>query len=417
MESFEFWVGVDWAEALHAVCVLDARRNAVLETSVEHRGEALNKLAEQLIALAGGDPSRLAVAIETPRGPVVEALVDRKIAVFAINPKQLDRFRDRHTAAGAKDDRRDARVLADSLCTDMGSFRRVRLGDARLIQLREHTRMHEDLVQERVRVGNRLRDLLLRYFVDFLELGSIYHDAWLWELLELAPTPAKARALSVAKLKPFLRKHRVKRWSPEQVHEIFHRVPLIVADGVAEAASRHVGYLVQKLRLLDAQARDCERAVERLLEEEEPGPDGGPRDADILRSLPGVGTITSARLMAEAAQPLGDRDYRTLRSYCGASPVTRQSGKRIEVVQRHACNASLRGTVYQWALNAVRLDARARAHYAKLKACGHSHGRALRGVADRLLALLTAMLRQRTLFDSSRWNNAPLQPPALVPAG
>ena len=68
---------------------------------------------------AAGD---VGVAIETPRGPVVESLMERGIAVHSINPKQLDRFRDRLSPAGAKDDRRDARVLASALRTDPHCF-------------------------------------------------------------------------------------------------------------------------------------------------------------------------------------------------------------------------------------------------------------------------------------------------------
>ena len=70
--------------------------------------------AAWLWTLSAGQPQRVAVAIEVPRGAIVEGLVERGFHVFAINPKQLDRFRDRHSVAGAKDDRRDAFVLADS---------------------------------------------------------------------------------------------------------------------------------------------------------------------------------------------------------------------------------------------------------------------------------------------------------------
>lgn len=113
--KFLLWVGVDWGGESHQVCVLDAERKVLVELSVPHTGKAIAALAERLLALAEGDASRLAVAIETPRGSISETLLDRDVAVFSINPKQLDRFRDRHTVAGAKDDRRDAFVLADSL--------------------------------------------------------------------------------------------------------------------------------------------------------------------------------------------------------------------------------------------------------------------------------------------------------------
>ena len=98
--------------------------------------------------MAAGHPEHVAVAIEVPRGAVVDTLVERGFQVFAINPKQLDRFRDRHTVAGAKDDRRDAFVLEDSLRTDPQSFHRVYLEGPQQLVLRELSRAEEALLAE-----------------------------------------------------------------------------------------------------------------------------------------------------------------------------------------------------------------------------------------------------------------------------
>src|SRR5262249_47821743 len=94
-QSYTIWVGIDWATKAHQVCVLDAHRNVLAEVVVTHKGDAIAKFAEELIAIAGGSPTVIAVAIETPHGAILDTLMDRGIAVFAINPKQLDRFRDR----------------------------------------------------------------------------------------------------------------------------------------------------------------------------------------------------------------------------------------------------------------------------------------------------------------------------------
>src|SRR3954466_4279338 len=98
-------------------------------------------------------PGTVAVAIEVPHGPVVDAVLDRGFAVYAINPKQLDRLRDRISVAGAKDDRRDARVAAAGLRTDRPLFRRVLAGDPSVVELREWSRLAEELQQERVRLA------------------------------------------------------------------------------------------------------------------------------------------------------------------------------------------------------------------------------------------------------------------------
>src|SRR6516164_3660725 len=139
-------------------------------------------MAAGLTNVAGAEPSETPVAIEIPHGPIVETLLERGFNVYAINPKQLDRFRDRFSPAGAKDDSRDAEVLGDALRTDMRAFRKVELAEAILVELREWSRIADDLTTDKNRLANRLREQLWRYYPQMLELG------------EALPTPAKRRA-------------------------------------------------------------------------------------------------------------------------------------------------------------------------------------------------------------------------------
>ena len=409
-EEFRFWVGIDWATEAHQVCVLDGQRKILTERSVKHTGEAISLFADQLVLLASGEPTKVAVSIETPRGAIMEILLDRGMAVFSINPKQLDRFRDRHTVAGAKDDRRDAFVLADSLRTDTPLFRRLLLSNAEVVILRELVRMHEDLGQEVIALGNRLREQLNRFYQQVLQLGSVYRDTWLWELLELAPTPIKAQELEAAKVCDLLKEHRIRRLDAKMVMETLCSLPLPVVPGVAEACERQLTTLLPRLRLAYNQRQENKKNMEALLNElSEPVLiDGKTEHSDIaiLRSLPGVGTIVAATIFAEASQLLAERDYGRLRLQCGVGPVTKQSGKKKVVVQRMACNRRLRVAMYHWARTSVQNDPRRKEHYVRLRTAGRRHGRALRGVGDRLLAVLIAMLRNRELYDPGRCRGA-----------
>ena len=113
MTTYRFYVGIDWATDAHRVVILDAERRPLHDRTVRHEAVALETFARWLTAeVAAGTAGDVAVALEVPRGAVVDALLARGVHVFALNPKQLDRFRDRYTVAGAKDDRRDAQVLA-----------------------------------------------------------------------------------------------------------------------------------------------------------------------------------------------------------------------------------------------------------------------------------------------------------------
>ena len=177
-----WFVGVDWASETHQVCLLDAEGKILGERAFAHGGAGLAEMAEWLLATTRAVAAVIAVAIEVPHGPVVETLLERGFAVHAVNPKQLDRFRDRFTVAGAKDDRRDAHVLADALRTDRPCFRALGLADPLAIELREWSRMAEDLQQERNRLANRVREQLWRYYPQALKLGEDVAAAWFLEL-------------------------------------------------------------------------------------------------------------------------------------------------------------------------------------------------------------------------------------------
>ena len=404
MTERSLWVGIDLGSQAHQVCVLNEQRKIVVERVVEHTGTALTALADELVALASGSADAIGVAIETPQSAVVETLLERGIEVFTINPKQLDRFRDRHSVAGAKDDRRDAFVLADCLSTDGALFKRVKLGDQELVELKALSRIREELLEETNILCNRIEAELMRFFPEVRSLGSVQTDPWLTELLELAPTPAQARKLRLPQLRIVLKKHKIRKHTAEQVHAVLRGPSVHVAPGVAESGSRHIQMLVPRLRLVRQQERQCRLDMQRLLDKlSEAEPDSvTQRDAAIVQSLPGAGAIVSATLLAEAWQLLAERDYDRLRILSGVAPVTKRSGKTTLIGMRRACNQRLRKGVYHWAFSSVRCDERAKAHYAQLRARGHSHGRALRGVADRLLNLLTVLLRRGELFDPAR---------------
>ena len=415
MEEFSLWVGVDLGSESHQICVLDATRRVLLEATVEHSGKALSELAERLLALAEGRAERLAVGIETPRAAIVETFLDRGVAVFALNPKQLDRFRDRHTVGGAKDDRRDAYVLADSLRTDQPSFRAVKLSSAEFVELRELSRLRDELMAERLALANRLSEHLNRYFPTALQLGNIYESRWIWALLERASAaPQAARKLSLAKLRSVLQAHRVRTQTPETVREILNQQALHVAPGVAEAFGKRVMMLLPRLRLVCEQLAEIDGRLKHLLQQV--AADEGKsehRDVALALSFPGIGTAVCAAMFGEAWQPLRERDYTTLSALCGISPITKRSGKSTVVAMRRACNQRLRDAMHHWAHNAVLQDPHARAHYAALRSRGHKHARALRSVASRLLEVLLAMLRSGQPYDAAQRHRAAM---SIAPA-
>jgi transposase len=402
-ETLTWFAGVDWGSERHQACLLDAQGNIVAEREFAHSGAGLAELCDWLVSIAEA-ASTVAVAIEVPHGPVVDSLADRGFVVYAINPKQLDRLRDRFSVAGAKDDRRDAYVLADGVRTDRRLFRRLHVADPRLIELRAWSRLAEELKEEQRRLSNRVGQQLWQYYPQMRKLTDDLAAPWFLELWIIAPTPAKARQLRKPTVERLLRQHRIRRVDADTVLCTLREPAIKVADGVAEAASIHLRSLVARLRVVNRELRAAEDQLEKFCTsvgetEAASGECLRRQDILILRSMPGIGRINLAALLCEASGPLGSRDYQALRTLCGAAPVTRRSGKSRIVVMRYAAHVRLRNTVYHWARVASQRDPKCRARYVALRQRGHSHGRALRGIADRLLALTCLLLQRQTLFD------------------
>jgi transposase len=408
--SYDWFVGIDWGSQKHQVCMLDGNRQVVGERVVDHDGASLAQLVTWLLTVSQGQPQRVSVGIEVPRGPIVEGLIERGFHVFAINPKQLDRFRDRHSVAGAKDDRGDAFVLADSLRTDRPSFRRLRLDAPQLFMLRELSRAEETLLEEFRRTTNRLREQLHRFYPQMLQLSAAADEAWLWDLMELVPTPAHVTAVTAEQVHQVLTAHRIRRVTADEVLVCLQAQALPAAPGVREAAQVHCTFLLPCLRVLAEQLRSCALQVEALLHTlaAEPGEAGGPSDVAIVQSLPGVGRKITAWLFAEAAQPVAERDYQVLRTQGGVAPVTKQSGKRRQVLMRRGCNPRLRHALYHMARVAAQRDPYFSSVYEALRAKGQRHGQALRNVGDRLLRILIAMLRDGACYDIARCRREPV---------
>jgi transposase len=171
-EQLKYFVGLDWGSENHRIMLLNQEGRVIEQYDAAHSGRGLETLVDRLRRACRCLPEEVGVAIEISWGAVVETLTEAGISVFSINPKQVDRFRDRYTVAGAKDDSRDALVLASALRTDTKSFKRVQADSPEITRLRELSRLNEELKNELRRATNQLWEQLHRYFPQILKLSS-----------------------------------------------------------------------------------------------------------------------------------------------------------------------------------------------------------------------------------------------------
>src|SRR5437867_8633215 len=256
-DSYAWFLGIDWGYHAHQVCLLDAAGRIRDTRRVDHDRAALEAYLTWLLADSGATPAQIAVAIESPRGAVVATLLERGFTVYAINPKQLDRFRDRHTAAGAKDDRRDAHVLADSVRTDRPAFRRVPLEDAVVVQLRELAHWEDQCARDLSRLTNQLRDQVYRIAPPLLRWCPAADEPWFWSLLEAAPTPVEQQHLTRTQVLTVLRTHRIRRVAAADILAAVRTPSFGLAPGVVEATRDVLQMLIPHLRLVATQRTRC----------------------------------------------------------------------------------------------------------------------------------------------------------------
>ena len=306
---------------------------------------------------------------------------------------------------------------ASALRTDAHCLRRLEPTDAAIVELREWSRLSDDLTRERVRLANRMRQQLWRYYPQFLD--AVDNDVaapWALDLWRRLPTPSGGQRVREATLAKLLKQHRIRRIGAATLRARLRAPAVRVSPGTVEAAVTHVQLVAERIALvngqLDRARRALDAAVTRLAEpagaedadasaETGPASPEPPSDAAILLSIPGIGTKVLATLLAEGGDALRRRDYEALRCLCGVAPVTRRSGKSLIVTRRLAAHDRLRDAAYHWARTAAQRDRSSREKYEGLRSREHGRARTLRSVADRLLNVACAMLRAGTVFDAA----------------
>ncbi len=397
------YVGIDWAEAHHDICAMDETGTVLIKRRIADGLEGVAQL-HALVADHASEPNQVVVGIETDRGLLVGALLAAGYQVYAINPLAASRYRERHVTSGAKSDPGDAKVLADLVRTDRHNHRPVS-GDSELAgSLQVLARAHQNLIWSRQRLVNQLRNNLREYYPAALAaFGTELAQPVALGVLDAAPTPAMGRSLSRAKLAAILRRAGRERGVEEKAAAIQAqlRAPQLAAPAlVGEAYGKSVASTVRILRGVNAELAGLEAELAPSFEKHP--------DAEIYRSLPGLGIVLGARVLSE----FGDDRTRfahpkARKNYAGSSPITKTSGKSRVVLARMARNRRLADACHQWAFCALTPSAGARDYYHRLRQRGKTHHQALRALANRLVGILHGCLDHRQTYrEDIAWPGA-----------
>lgn len=399
--------GIDWAEDHHDVALVDADGTLIAKRRISD-DQAGFALLLTLLADAGDSAQEpIPVAIETSRGLLVACLRATGRKVFAINPMAVSRYRDRHSVARKKSDAGDALVLAHILRTDMPAHRPLP-DDSELAQaIGVLARAQQDAVWERTSAHNKLRSLLREYYPAILAAFAHKRDGLLRPdaraVLAAAPTPATGAALTKTQIRALLKRAGRRRGldiETTRIQTVLRSQQLRQLPMVENAFGRQALALHRQLDTACTNADELATATSTHFDQHP--------DAEIITSLPGLGSLTGARVLAE----IGDdrsrfADARALKAYAGAAPVTRASGKSLTVKHRRVKNQRLAGVGYLWAFSALTASPGARAHYDRRKTAGDRHIAAQRNLFNRVIGILHHCLATRQTYDENTAFPAP----------
>lgn len=402
------FVGDDWAEVHHDVEIVDGDGRRLVRRRLPEGVGGLSDLHALIADHLGDDaePGDVVVGIETDRGPWVQALVAAGYTVYALNPVQVARYRERHVTSGAKSDPGDAHTLAEVVRLDRVHHRPV-AGDS---QVAEHVkvlaRTHQSMIWSRQRQANQLRSMLREFYPAALAaFGDDLAGRDALAVLTMAPSPQAGRSLSRAKIASALRRAGRQRnidATAERIQAVLRSPQLAAHPGVVGAYAASVAALVAVIGALAAQ-------IEKLRGQVEAGFGRHP-DAEIYLSQPGLGLVLAARVLAEFGDdPERYADTKARKNYSGMSPITRASGTKRVVLARYARNRRLADALYQQAFAALKASPGARGYYDRQRARGTTHHQALRALANRLVGILHGCLRHHTAYsEHTAWPQAPI---------
>jgi transposase len=382
-----YYVGIDWANEKHDICILDAAGTVVKQFTIVHSLAGFQQLERQVLKRG---VEQVQLNIERSDGLLVDWIMAHGWALHVTPTVVVARRRPRR----AKSDVSDAFLLAYLLRLRDPDCRLLTRSSPTVLHLRELVRALDNTLEEQRRLGNRLRYILLQYFPSALKLFTRIEHLITLAFLDQFPTQAATRGLTPVTLKWFLKKNG---------YHFYSRIPHILQTLQAPMPCATVpeGYVAQ-VRVLTPLLRQIHHTIHQLEKDIAAVLSTHP-EADWWRSLPGAhGTLTAARMLAW----VGDDRSRfpspqTLQAIAGTAPVTRRSGKSRAVEFRRACSHPLRKAADDFARQSMRHSDWARAYLNAQVARGHSRARAFRALANRWMKIIWTLWQRRDTYDEA----------------
>lgn len=395
MSQFAAFVGIDWSDKKHDLCLVDASTGRKEFSIIKQTPEALNEWALMLKSRFDGQP--VAVCLEQSRGPLIFALLKYDFLVlYPLHPKTLSSYREAFSPSRAKDDPKDAEYQVELLIHHRDRLKAWRPDDQNTRTLQYLVEHRRRLINDRTRLSNRLTAALKGYFPQLLEWFPDVRTPLVCEFLLRWADLESLKRVRCWTIEQFLRKHHStrKQTNQQRLEAIRQSVPLVTDSAVITASKLLVQALARQMKTTLAAIAEFDQAIEQLCAHHQ--------DYHLFRSLPGAGTVYAARLLAAFGT---DRDrYATadnLACLAGVAPVIERSGQSCWVRWRYFCPKFLRQSFVEYAGESIVHCGWAKAYYRQQRSRGKTHQAAVRALAFKWIRIIWKCWQTRTPYDDA----------------
>ena len=399
LSEFTAIIGLDWADKKHDVCIQATASRQRKTYQIQHKADKIDEWARSLHRRYGGP---IAVALELSKGPIVSALQKYNFfVIFPIDPTTLANYRKTFTPSGAKDDPTDAALALDLLLCHPEHFQPLKPQSVEMRTLMTLVEQRRRLMNDRVRLTNRLRNALKQYYPQALEWFDRIDTPLFCDFIKRWPSLAQARRARKATLEKFFRAHNMNRKAllERRMTAIKSAVPLTTDDAVIVPFRLQALTLVAQLEVALESIRIYDDEIAALAPQHP--------DYDLFSALPGAGPLLAPRLLvAFGEQRERFTSAAELQKYAGIAPVTERSGQTTWIHWRWQCPTFLRQTFVEWAAQTINKSYWAGLYYYQQRAKGSSYQAAVRALAFKWIRILYRCWITRTPYDEAQYLKA-----------
>ena len=393
------YVGLDWADRTHAVCLESADGSVVEEFELEQKPEVIHSWVGQLREQFGGRP--VGIALEQAKGALIHALMMYEfIVLYPINPKALARYRDVLAVSGAKDDPSDARLLKDFFRKHQACLQPWTPEDAQTRTIDILAQHRRTAVEDRVRLGHRITALLKAYFPQALDWAGALDTIQACDFLMRWSTLADVQKVRSVTLRKFYHSHRCRSRQriEERIAQIRVARPLTDDPAIVTGLSMAMRATVVQLRTVIDAVNEFDRALADLFAQH--------ADHELFESFPGAGPVFAPRLLVVMGTDRNRFESASDVQRLGIAPVTVQSGKSRWVHHRWACSKFFKQTFHEFAQLSLPYSSWARAYYKRQRDRGNGHHAAVRALAYKWIRIIFRCWKERRPYDESQYVEA-----------